>query len=299
MEFSNNLLELDKIYYEDCIQGMAERIPDESIDLVIADPPFGINFDKMGSQYNRKASLVIPGYSEIKQDYEEFSHGWIKEVYRVLKNTGSFYLISGWTKLREILNAIAKAGFITVNHIIWKYQFGVFTKRKFVSSHYHVLFLVKNPKKYYFNKIDHYPEDVMNLSSQNVGSPVSAMDEYWLNYMENVWEIKRPYNRGKIKNSTKLPEELVEKFIKYSSRPMENGKKAVVLDPFMGNGTTAVACVKNRRNFIGFEINPACKPTIDQNIAEARVMIRDLRDESREKNRQRDIISFMEKGSKQ
>jgi site-specific DNA-methyltransferase (adenine-specific) len=86
-----------------------------------------------------------------------------------------------------------------INHIIWKYQFGVFTKRKFVTSHYHILFTVKNPKAYLFNKIDHYPED--------------------------VWIINRPYATGKEKNSTKLPEPLIQKIILYSSQ-----EQAVVLD---------------------------------------------------------------------
>lgn len=286
--------EFDKIYYEDCIQGMAERIPDESIDLVIADPPFGINFDKMGSQYNRKANLVVPGYSEIKQDYGTFSRHWIQEVYRVLKNTGTFYLISGWTHLREILNAAAEVGFITVNHIIWKYQFGVFTKRKFVSSHYHILFLAKNLKKYYFNKIEHYPEDVMNLSSDQIEYPVTNLDDKWLNYLESVWEIKRPYNRGILKNSTKLPEELVEKFVLYSSKPMENGEKALVLDPFLGNGTTAVVCTKLNRNYIGFEINPACRPIIEQNISQASAVLKSTQSRSQEKTIQKDISSFIQ-----
>ena len=140
--------------------------------------------------------------------------------------------------MKDILIAIDDAGFSTINHIIWKYQFRVFTKTKFVTSHYHILFVVKNPKKYYFNKIDHYPED--------------------------VWEIKREYLPGKKKNSTKLPDLLVEKLIKYSSK--END---LVLDPFMGNGTTATSCVKLCRNYVGFEINPQAKGIIDINIQKA------------------------------
>ena len=103
---------------------------------------------------------------------------------------------------------------------------------------YHILFLVKNSKIYFFNKIDHYPED--------------------------VWEIKREYLPGKKKNSTKLPEKLVEKLLLYSSQ--END---LVLDPFMGNGTTAVACIKHKRKYLGFEINPNAKEIIDDNITNA------------------------------
>ena len=232
-------MDLNTIYYEDCIANIPKRIDDDSIDLIIADPPFGIRFDGKGSQYNRKSEFVVSGYGEIKQaNYHEFSKAWIKAIYPILKETGSAYIFSGWTNLKDILIAIDDAGFTTQNHLIWKYQFGVFTKRKYVTSHYHILFLVKNPKKYYFNKIDHYPED--------------------------VWEIKREYLPGEKKNSTKLPDKLVEKLLLYSSQ--END---IVLDPFMGNGTTAVACIKHKRNYLGFEINPNAKEIIDNNISKA------------------------------
>lgn len=228
------------IFYEDCITNIPKRIPKESIDLVIADPPFGINFDGKGAQYNRKSEFVVSGYNEISsENYLEFSKSWLKVVYDTLKRTGSAYIISGWTNLKDILIAIDDVGFITQNHIIWKYQFGVFTKRKFVTSHYHILFLVKDSKKYYFNKVEHYPED--------------------------VWEIKREYLPNQKKNSTKLPDKLVERFLLYSSKPGD-----VVLDPFMGNGTTAVACINLGRNYLGFEINTHAQTLIEKNIQTAK-----------------------------
>ncbi|MBN1329884.1 MAG: site-specific DNA-methyltransferase [Candidatus Heimdallarchaeota archaeon] len=229
------------IFYENCITGIPERLAPNSIDLVIADPPFGIKFDGKGAQYNRKSEFVVKGYNEISQDnYLDFSKAWIEAIYPVLKETGSVYIFSGWTNLKDILIAIDEVGFHTVNHLIWKYQFGVFTKRKYVTSHYHILFVVKDPKKYFFNKVDNYPED--------------------------VWEIKREYLPGEKKNSTKLPEQLVEKLLLYSS--IEND---VVLDPFMGNGTTAVACVKFNRKYVGFEINPHAETIIMNNLEKVKV----------------------------
>ncbi|MHA1267097.1 MAG: DNA-methyltransferase [Candidatus Helarchaeota archaeon] len=242
---------MDRVFYEDCIEGMRKRLAANTIDLIIADPPFGIDFHKMGTQYNRKAELVIKGYYEISKDnYYDFMVAWLKEAQRILKETGSCYIISGWSNLKDVLNAIDDVHLTVINHIIWKYQFGVFTRRKFVTSHYHILFTVKHPKKYYFNKIEHYPED--------------------------VWVIKRPYLPGVEKNSTKLPEALVEKLILYSSREDD-----LVLDPFMGNGTTAVCSIKTHRHYVGFEINPACQRIIDQAIHEAQLDTnsRQLKDE--------------------
>ncbi len=226
--------EVDTVHYMDCINGMRE-LPDECIDVVIADPPFGIAFNGKGSLYNRNEQLVVEGYHEIDEDYREFSERWIGEIPRVLKPTGSAWIFSGWTNLVDILNAVRLHNLTVINHVIWKYQFGVFTRRKFVTSHYHLLFLVKDSKKYYFNKIEHYPLD--------------------------VWEINRTYRKGELKNSTKLPEELVMRCIDFTSFP-----GALVLDPFMGNGTTAVVCKGSYRHYIGYEINKDMRDIIEHNL---------------------------------
>ena len=77
-----------------------------------------------------------------------------------------------------------------------------------------------------------------------------------------MWDdISRKYRPGQKKNGTVLPLELVERCIDYSSKPGE-----VVFDPFMGNGTTAMAAKANFRHYHGFEINPAMKEIISSNI---------------------------------
>ena len=145
------------------------------------------------------------------------------EAYRVLSGSGSLYVFSGWNRLKDVLCSLDDAGFVTLNHIIWKYQFGVYTRKKYVTSHYHILYAVKNPRQYTFNKMDHYPED--------------------------VWVINREYWKGKQKTPTKLPLELVRKILCYSSNPGD-----LVLDPFLGSGTVAVASRETGRHFLGFEI---------------------------------------------
>lgn len=224
----------DAIYYQECINGM-KSLPKSSIDLIIADPPFGIEFDGMSSVYNRNDSLVIPGYEEVQGSYHEFTKDWLAELPRIMKKEASAYVFSGWTNLDAILNAARSAGLTTLNHLIWHYPFGVYTKRRFVTSHYHIILLVKNPKNYFFNKIENYPED--------------------------VWIVKRRYRTGLSKNSTKLPIDVVTRCIDFSSKPGD-----IILDPFLGNGTTAVAAKSNFRHFIGFEINTKLKSHIRKEI---------------------------------
>jgi len=229
----------NKIFNMDCIEGM-KQLPSNSIDLVITDPPFAIDFKAKRSNYNRIQSRVLEGYHEIpKEKYYEFTLQWMREVYRILKESGSMYVFSGWNNLKDILNALDETGFITVNHIIWKYQFGVVTKRKFITSHYHCLYVCKNDKKRKFfsyarfNKVD----------KKDTGRSLHYEDK------EDVWYIKREYWTGDQKTPTKLPAELIKKILLYSS---EEGD--VVLDPFLGSGQVAVVSKMLKRQYLGFEI---------------------------------------------
>jgi len=215
----------DSLYEGDALV-LLPQVPDGSVDLIVTDPPFAIDFHAHRLNYHRTGSNVLEGYREIpEEEYREFTGRWIAEAKRVLSPTGSMYIFSGWNRLRDILEAIDVTGLATINHIIWKYQFGVFTKKKFVTSHYHILFVAKNPKQYTFNKIDHYPED--------------------------VWVINREYWKGRKKTPTKLPPELVKKIVKYSSNPGD-----LVLDPFLGSGMVAAVVQQEGRHFLGFEVVP-------------------------------------------
>ncbi len=227
--------EVDRIHFEDCIKGMSE-LPSECIDMLIADPPFGLNFGGMEPLYNRDSNFVAEGYKDVQlENYSSFTEKWISEIPRLLKDDAGVWIFSGWTNLVDILNSLKDNNLKLINHIIWKYQFGVFTRKKFVTSHYHVLFAVRNEKNYFFNKIEHYPED--------------------------VWNFKREYERGVKKNATKLPIDLVLRCVDFGSKPGD-----VIIDPFMGNGTTAIAAKGSFRHYIGFEINNALEDIINKGL---------------------------------
>ena len=113
--------EIDNIYCGDSLVLMKE-IPENSIDLIITDPPFAIDFKAKRNNYHRTQSRVLEGYNEIpKEKYYEFTLSWIKEAYRILKNTGSMYVFSGWTNLRDILNALEEVKFISYGKYIEYY----------------------------------------------------------------------------------------------------------------------------------------------------------------------------------
>ncbi|MDD1716637.1 MAG: site-specific DNA-methyltransferase [Methanoregulaceae archaeon] len=203
---------------------MIKEVPTETVDLVVTDPPFAIDFRACRNNYNRSGFHVLEGYREIlPEEYGAFTCSWMKETYRVLRPHGSMYVFSGWNRLKDILEGLDQSGFITKNHLIWKYQFGVFTKKKYVTSHYHILFVVKDPDHYTFHKVEHYPED--------------------------VWMIRREYWKGKKKTPTKLPSDLVRKILSFSSSEGD-----LVFDPFLGSGTVAIVSREMGRHYLGFEV---------------------------------------------
>ncbi len=231
-------------------------LPPKKIDLIITDPPFAINFKSSKANYNRTASRVIEGYNEIKpEDYYDFTYSWMAEAYRILKESGSMYVFSGWNNLKDILSSLDEVGFVTVNHIIWKYQFGVVTKKKFVTSHYHCLYVCKNPKKRTFFPFSRFKKQ----SKTKDGRSLHYKDK------EDVWEIKREYWTGDEKTPTKLPAELIEKIIQYSSK-----KNDIILDPFLGSGQVAVVSKSLGRKYLGYEIVKKyynfAKKRLDKNV---------------------------------
>lgn len=235
------ILNNSTFYNGDCISGAAEHISDNSVDLIITDPPYGINGDKLHQHYNRNEEFVVEGYIEIPQsEYADFSVNWIKEAERVLRPGGSIYIVSGYTNLIDILNALRQTNLKEINHIIWKYNFGVFTRQKYVSSHYHILFYEKPGGKRTFNLESRF--GLVEKTEDN--------RSYNNSDREDVWVINREYKPGQIKNKNELPFKLLTKMIQYSSNEGD-----LVADFFLGGFSTANVAIGLNRRAIGFEIS--------------------------------------------
>lgn len=230
-----------QIYNEDCLNP-ANKIQDESVDLAVFDPPFGIGESKFDNHYKRDSSKVIQGYQEAPKEYGEWTLRWMTEARRILKKDGSMWVIIGHSNLRDVLNAAYSLELHEINHLIWKFNFGVNTSRKFVTSHYHLLYYSKSNKS----------TPTFNLNCRFGSQERTSEDRSALFAdLEDVWVINKEYSPKEIKNQNKLPEALLEKIILYCSNPQD-----MVCDFFMGNFTTAYTSVKLGRRVCGYEINP-------------------------------------------
>ena len=219
------LLELNKIYCMDCLEGM-KLIPNETIDLIITSPPY--NLGKTHHTGNNR----FKSYSEYNDDMpEELYQQWqievLQECYRVLKSDGSmFYNHKNRIKKGKQISPyewLFRTDFVIKQEIVWFNRSQNFDKCRFYPMTERVYWLAKSPKTKMFNAINHH--DVFDAKDWK---PEGTKGEF-----------KRAF-------PVKMPEDILSCF---------PGAK-VVLDPFMGSGTTAVACINANRNYIGFEIDP-------------------------------------------
>jgi len=235
------------IYNCDCIIGAKKYIADRSIDLQIHDPPFGINESSFDKHYNRIEDYIVEGYVEAPKDYSEFTLEWIEQAKRILTDNGSMYIVSGWSNSDIIAQALRKHDLKIINKIIWNFPFGVYTKNKYVTSHYEIFFVSRKKAKITFNRDCRFQ---------------STKDQY--EDMQSVWRINKEYKPKQLKNKNKLPEELIKKMILYSSNDND-----LICDFFLGNFTTANVAIKYNRRITGFEIN---KIAYEKNINHSKLI---------------------------
>ncbi len=233
-------LKINEIYNMNCIEGM-KLINSESVDLIAADPPYGIRYGENEGLYNRSKEGILSGYVDIPLSlYPQFSKEWIQECYRVLKETGSIYIVSGWQNYPILFNCVQDARFTILNMLAWQYQFGTNTKKKFVTAFNPIIFAVKNTKKYKFYKNCRFSDTDRTTN----GNKAHYKDR------ESVFYITKERWEDKLTTPTKLPYDLIEKIIQYSSVEGD-----VVLDPFMASGQTAWVARDLGRDFLGFEVS--------------------------------------------
>ena len=245
------------LYNEDALQGM-QRLDDASVDLVIADPPYGLGKD-YGNDSDRLGAT----------EYLAWSQRWIDAVLPKLKANGSLYVFLTWQHSPEVFSHI-KTRLTMVNEIIWDRRVPSMggSTRKFSSVHDNIGFFAKS-RDYYFD-IDavRIPYDAETKKARSRSIFVGAK---WLEVGYNpkdVWSVSRLHRQHgeREDHPTQKPLEIVERMV-LASCP-EGG---LVLDPFIGSGTTAVAAVRNKRNFVGFELNPDYCAIAEKRIAEMRI----------------------------
>lgn len=251
----DTLMDLDVVFNEDCIAGL-KKIPDNSIDLIIADPPYNLS---KGSNIEIKQESKLVGmggnWTKVMQnwddmglsEYMDFTFNWLSEARRILKNTGSMWIFGTYHNIGLINTVCQMQGIEIINEVVWykRNSFPNLAGRRLTASHETILWCNKGGKKreYYFNyeysKDSYFPEDNLKIQGKQ---------------MRTVWDI--PNNKTSVelkygKHPTQKPIRLLERIVQLSSH-----KGDVCLTPFSGSGSECVAFKQLGRHYIGFEINP-------------------------------------------
>lgn len=224
---ANNIIQnwLNTIQCIDCLEGLKE-LPDNSIDLLIADPPYGIS-KKLNCKGKRLGTTAKLDFEF--GEWDKFNEEWIG--ISIPKVKGWFISFCAKKDLGIYWNALEKDGFIAVDALAWQKPdpLPLNAKSRFLNA-WEVAIIGKKP-----------------------GSTWNS------NYQHNILKFQAPKGKNRI-HPTQKPLELIEKLIELTTN-----KDDLVVDPFMGSGTTAAACKILKRNYIGFEIDKEyCKKAIER-----------------------------------
>jgi len=233
---------LNRVYNHDALIAI-KKLPDNCIDLCITDPPYIMNktsgsatsvgmaekWQGMLKAGDKTANIV----NEIK------FKDWLPEVYRVMKNPSHFYVFVNDKNVQDMLNEATKVGFKLHNILVWKKN-NKTPNKYYMKDCEFIIFFRKGKSFYINNKGDSQYQEI------GYGEADFNGEELW---EEQVLSINNINGKDKM-HPTQKPVELIEKLIVNSSQPNQ-----IVLDPFMGSGSTAVACKNTNRKYIGFEID--------------------------------------------
>lgn len=234
---------------------LLKKVPDNSVQLVVTSPPY--NIDKDYGKYNDNISF---------EEWEELIDSITKEVYRVLKPNGSFFLNLSPIpigKEKEIFplpylgyKIMKQNDFYLRNLITWTFN-GMQNPTKRLAGRYeNILWGVKDLENYIFNLDDVRIPYITKNDKRLTGKGRNPTDVWYFDRVNNMTKKKNNWSHPTI-----YPSDMIERIIKMSS-----DKGDIILDPFLGSGTTVVSALKLGRKGIGFELDETYKDEIQQRI---------------------------------
>jgi site-specific DNA-methyltransferase (adenine-specific) len=243
-------LPINEILCGDAIKIM-KKIPDNSIDMTFADPPFNLN-KKYGNYKDKRA----------EEEYIRWCEQWLTEMVRITKPTGSILVhnIPKWLICcANHLNKIA----VFKHWIAWD-SMSIPLGKTLLPAHYGILFYTKNQKGFKFNELRSPHKkcrhcDTMIKDYGGKKGQINPLGTLLSDVWSDIHRIRHKNRRDE--HPCQLPEPLLERLIL-----MTTDEKDIILDPFMGAGTTALTAKRLGRNFIGIDIDPKYKLIIENKL---------------------------------
>lgn len=233
---------LDQITLGDCIESL-KKIPAESIDTVFADPPYNLQLENaLHRPDNSKVDAVDDDWDKFASfaEYDEFTKAWLSECQRILKPTGTLWVIGSYHNIFRVGAALQDIGFWVLNDVVWRKSNPMpnFRGTRFTNAHETMIWAARDAsqKSYTFN---YEAMKAMNDGTQ--------MRSDWVLPICNGGERLKGADGRKV-HPTQKPEALLHRVIVSSTKPGD-----VILDPFFGTGTTGAVAKRLGRHFVGLE----------------------------------------------
>jgi modification methylase len=247
---------VDSIIEGDCLE-VLRGLPDRSIDLVFADPPYNL---QLGGDLlrpdNSKVDAVDDDWDRFEsfEAYDTFTRAWLKECRRILKDDGALWVIGSYHNIFRVGGALQDLGFWILNDIVWRKSNPMpnFKGARFTNAHETLIWAAKSrgPRRYTFNY------QAMKMANDEL-----QMRSDWLLPL-CTGEERLKDAAGAKAHPTQKPEALLHRVILASTKPGD-----VILDPFFGTGTTGAAARRLGRHYIGVEREPAYAKLAAERIA--------------------------------
>ncbi len=237
---------VDLILKGDCTL-VIRSIPEKSVDLVFADPPYNLQLDKDLWRPNAtRVNGVEESWDQFSnfETYDAFTLAWLKECRRILKETGTIWVIGSYHNIFRVGRIMQDLGFWILNDIVWikNNPMPNFRGVRFTNAHETLIWAQKNKgKRYTFNYRE--MKSINHDNSQNGG--VQMRSDWKLPLCTGKERIKI---NGEKAHPTQKPEALLERVILSSTKPGD-----IILDPFFGSGTTGAVAKRLNRHWIGIE----------------------------------------------
>jgi len=234
----------DRILLGDCVE-VLRRLPEASVDLVFADPPYNLQLaGELRRPNDSRVDAVEDEWDRFDSflSYDEFTRAWLVAVQRVMKPTGTLWVIGSYHNIFRIGTILQDLGFWILNDIIWRKSNPMpnFRGRRFTNAHETLIWCAKDEKqkRYTFNY------DAMKALNDEL-----QMRSDWL--LPICSGAERLRLDGRKVHSTQKPEALLFRVLLAASN-----RGDYVLDPFFGTGTTGAVAKRLGRRFIGIEQEP-------------------------------------------
>jgi modification methylase len=243
------LLELndarDQVIEGDCIENM-RRLPEGSVDLVFADPPYNLQLEgELRRPDNSKVDACDDHWDQFASfaDYDRFTRDWLSAARHVLKDTGGLWVIGSYHNIFRVGAILQDLGFWILNDVIWRKTNPMpnFRGKRFTNAHETMIWAAKSrdQKSYTFNY-----EAMKSLNEE-----LQMRSDWTMPICSGHERLKD--EAGEKAHTTQKPEALLHRVIVASTKPGET-----VLDPFFGSGTTGAVAKRLGRHFIGLERDP-------------------------------------------